>query len=75
MDRVPGRGPGKESKTLNDVMAERYSAPWKIKLALRLRKEHGLSITWLAKHLNTGKASSLRSHICREKLKNQHATP
>jgi putative transposase len=39
------------------------SAPWKVALALKMRRDAGASVTWLAKALQMGQAASLRGYL------------
>jgi len=49
--------------------------PWKLELARKLRTQTGAPIGWLAKNLQLGQASSLRSYLCRLKqVSNQQTT-
>ncbi len=48
-------------KTASAVAAAKAGAPWKIKMARRLR-EAGAGYAWITSALHLGKASSVRVH-------------
>lgn len=54
-------------RSLADAKAESCSAPWKLEIAVRLRRETGAAIAWLAGKLDLGTASSARVYLCRHK--------
>ncbi|MBA4137322.1 MAG: transposase [Opitutus sp.] len=53
--------------SLVDAKAGACSAPWKLEIAARLRRETGAAIAWLARTLHLGTASSARVYLCRHK--------
>jgi hypothetical protein len=54
-----------------DAAQALHSARWKVELALRLRRETGAAIAWLAKRLHLGSPNSARVYLSRgAKLQN-----
>ena len=52
-------------KTVDDVVASRKGADWKVVLACYLRERHLVPHKWLADHLNMGQPSSVQSWVSR----------
>lgn len=52
-------------RTSEDLKAAAKSAPWKIALALRLRREAGAAVEWIARELQMGQSSTVRSYLSR----------
>jgi REP element-mobilizing transposase RayT len=50
-----------------ELLAARKGEPWKVELALHLRKHWGVSCVWLANTLYLGTTSATRSLLCRAK--------
>ena len=52
----------RQRKSPADTAEDIYGAPWKIKVAMRLRQE-GASYAWITEKLNMGKMSSVRAYL------------
>ncbi|ACB73779.1 transposase [Opitutus terrae] len=50
-------------KTADDVERDAKSAPWKVAIARRLRRERGAPTSWIAEQLKMGSASSVRVYL------------
>lgn len=59
---------GEAGCTLETVCGDAKSAPWKLELARRVRKETGASWVWLSENLSLGKPSTARSYCSRARL-------
>ena len=56
------KAPGKSDA---DLSTRPRLQPWKLNLADRLQRDHGVSLAWSANRLQLGKPNSLRSHLSR----------
>jgi putative transposase len=54
-------------KTREAAANEAKSAPWKLELAERMRRDTGAAITWLARELHMGSANTVRGYLSRRK--------
>lgn len=62
----------REAKQSRETAAEATkSAPWKVALALRLRRETGASIAWMAKILAMGRPDSVRGYLSKHRSASQ----
>jgi REP element-mobilizing transposase RayT len=60
--QILGEGLARHGKTLETAAEEIGSAPWKLALAARLRRE-GAPYAWITAALHMGKTSSVRAHL------------
>lgn len=56
-------GLAESGKSLPDLKTKPLKQSWKIELALRVRRESGASISWLAENLHLGAAATLRVYL------------
>ena len=49
-----------------DLATKPKRQDWKVEIAVRIRKESGASIAWLANRLQLGAAATLRGYMCRK---------
>lgn len=56
-------------KTEADAASEACSAPWKVQLAIELRRRTGATQNWIAEMLGMGKASSLSVYLLRHRVR------
>jgi putative transposase len=56
-------------RTPSDLATRPRLRPWKLDLADRLQREHGISLAWLADRLQLGKSASLRSYLTRARTR------
>ena len=54
-----------------ELATKPYFQGWKLELADEVQRRAGASVVWLAKRLNLGRPSSLRSYLSRHRRKNQ----
>ena len=57
-------------RKVEDLQTGLRSAEWKLRIALQLRKDHGIAIRWLAERLCLGKPNSARSLLWRTRNAN-----
>jgi REP element-mobilizing transposase RayT len=57
-------------RKVEDLQTGLRSAEWKLRIALQLRKDHGIAIWWLAERLCLGKPNSARSLLWRTRNAN-----
>jgi len=58
---VPGQQLQSAGRTQEQAQASAKTAPWKLRLAQRVRDECGAAITWLARELDLGAEGTARS--------------
>jgi putative transposase len=58
------------NKNRTDLKNDRKGSLWKINLALKLQREGGAAVIWLAQNLHLGAPSGVRSLLCRAKSTN-----
>lgn len=56
-------GLSESGKSPSDIKTKPLKQPWKIDLALRVRRQSGASISWLAENLHLGAAATLRVYL------------
>ena len=52
-----------DGKSRDDLWNDMKSAPWKVALAAKLRRETGAPIKWIAQRLHMGTPNSVRGYL------------